>query len=91
MIDIEDNGAGLSTNKTTTDGHTSMGHKITDKRIELYNKSYPDHISWHIEPIADVHGNPKGTRVRLAIRIEPITERQNDAYKPIQSLITEIT
>lgn len=69
-IIIEDNGVGFVERGTKIHGHTSMGHRITDRRIELYNKSFADHIDWQIHGITDECGNLVGTRVLLTICID---------------------
>lgn len=66
---IEDNGVGLPAGETVRTGHKSMGHKITNKRIDLFNTSYQDHIQWHIENLLDTDGSIGGTRVQIAIFI----------------------
>lgn len=66
---IEDNGVGLTDCETVQTGHTSMGHKITDKRINLFNASYQDHIQWRIENLLDPDGKVGGTRVQITIFI----------------------
>src|SRR5690606_33801189 len=38
-LTVEDNGVGLGEPKVERAGHKSMGHRITNKRIELFNKS----------------------------------------------------
>ncbi|MEC3879193.1 tetratricopeptide repeat protein [Parapedobacter sp. 10938] len=88
VITIEDNGVGFVKSAPSRDGHTSMGHRITDKRIELYNSNFPDHIEWHIESIADAEGQPSGTRVQLIIRID--AHHDSDRNEPNEPLITEI-
>lgn len=88
VIVIVDNGVGFKQpTAPRNDGHTSIGHKITDKRIELYNSSFPDHIDWNIEPINDDTGHPTGTRVQVTIRINASVEPQSRDV--IQPLITE--
>ena len=69
QLTIEDNGVGLGDTGSEQTGHTSMGHKITDKRIDLFNKSYHDHIQWRIENRIGPHGNVEGTRAHIAIFI----------------------
>ena len=71
-LTVEDNGVGLVADdepKERTDGHTSMGHRITDKRIDLYNKSYRDQIRWNIENRIGPDGTVAGARAHIAIRI----------------------
>lgn len=88
IIAIVDNGVGFKEPMVPrNDGRTSMGHKITDKRIELYNGSFPDHIDWHIEPVADAAGYLMGTRVQVTIRIDNAME--NCCHNTMQPLITE--
>ena len=71
-LTVEDNGVGLPVGDAAqprNDGHTSMGHRITDKRIDLYNKSYRDQIRWHIENRIGPDGAVAGARAHIAIRI----------------------
>ncbi|HWL00360.1 MAG TPA: hypothetical protein VNQ55_10450, partial [Parapedobacter sp.] len=60
--------------------HKSMGHRITDKRIDLFNKSYRDHIKWHIENRVGPDGAVEGARAHIAIAIEEtqVTEMQHE-------------
>jgi len=67
---VEDNGVGLGAQPTARKEHTSMGHHITDKRIDLFNKSYRDQIQWHIENRVGPDGAVEGTRAHIAIVIE---------------------
>src|SRR5690606_20641167 len=66
---VEDNGVGLGEPSVGHKEHTSMGHQITDKRIELFNKSYRDQIQWNIENRVGPDGTVEGTRAHLAILI----------------------
>jgi len=66
---VEDNGVGLGERAAERKDHKSMGHQITDKRIELFNKSYRDHIQWGIENRTGPDGAVDGTRAHIAIRI----------------------
>lgn len=86
-IDITDNGIGFVSKSAPREGHTSMGHKITDKRVELYNSSLPDYIDWHIGPITDATGKMVGTQVQLTIHIDAGVK--NNRRDPVPSLITE--
>ncbi len=70
VISIEDNGVGFVEHEPEVRGHTSMGHRITNKRIELYNKSFGGHIDWHIKGLTDAQGNATGTRVQVIIGID---------------------
>lgn len=87
-ISIEDNGVGFVNHKPEPRGHTSMGHRITNKRIELYNKSFGGHIDWHIKGLTDAEGNLAGTRVQVTIGID----RDSDttaASDPLRSIRTK--
>jgi len=83
VIVIEDNGVGFVPKAPSVDGHTSMGHSITNKRIELYNSSFSDHINWRIEPMTDVNGNLSGTRVELIIRIDACSFDRREPAIPL--------
>src|SRR5690606_13147699 len=69
QLTVEDNGVGLDAQGRSGEEHTSMGHRITDKRIDLFNKSYHDHIQWHIENRVGADGAVEGTRAHIAILI----------------------
>ncbi len=66
---VEDNGVGLGEQGADCKEHKSMGHRITDKRIDLFNKSYGDQIQWRIENRVGPDGTVKGTRAHIAILI----------------------
>ncbi len=68
-ITIEDNGVGLGESGQGEITHKSMGHHITDKRINLFNMSYHDHIQWHITNRLDADGHVMGARVEVSISI----------------------
>lgn len=68
-LSVEDNGVGLGKPATERTDHKSMGHQITDKRIDLFNKSYRDHIQWSIENRMGPDGTVEGTRAHVAILI----------------------
>jgi len=72
QLTIEDNGMGLAEQGIGQTSHKSMGHQITDKRVDLYNKSYQDQIQWRIENLIDLDGQVGGTRVQVAIFIVDI-------------------
>lgn len=74
-ISIEDNGVGFMEGHTKVNGHNSMGHRITDRRVELYNKSFADRIDWQIEGLRDGCGNLDGTRVHLTIGVDSGVEQ----------------
>jgi len=67
-IEIEDNGVGLIHSNSETTSHRSMGHKITNKRISLFNSSFQDYIQWRIEDKRDANG-VTGARVEITILI----------------------
>ncbi|MFB2118271.1 tetratricopeptide repeat protein [Parapedobacter sp. 2B3] len=69
QLTVEDNGVGLGEPTVGRAGHQSMGHRITDKRIDLFNKSYRDHIQWNIENTVGPDGAVEGTRAHIAILI----------------------
>ncbi|WP_353128182.1 tetratricopeptide repeat protein [Parapedobacter pyrenivorans] len=83
-LTIEDNGVGLAEHRTPQSGHKSMGHKITDKRVDLFNKSYRDHIQWRIENLVDPEDRVEGTRVQIAIFILE-TQETEFVYPPFRS------
>ncbi|MEC3879195.1 tetratricopeptide repeat protein [Parapedobacter sp. 10938] len=69
QLTVEDNGVGLRKPAMECKDHKSMGHEITDKRIDLFNKSYRDHIQWNIENHMGPDGTVAGTRAQVAILI----------------------
>jgi len=69
QLTIEDNGVGMDVLSAQRADHKSMGHQITDKRIDLFNKSYQDHIQWQVENVMKADGSVAGTRVQLSIFI----------------------
>lgn len=81
IISIEDNGVGFVERGSELQGHTSMGHRIINKRIELYNKSYGGHIDWQIKGLADSNGDMQGTRVQIIIGIDP--DAEHPGHQPI--------
>src|SRR5690606_5815831 len=69
QLTVEDNGVGLGEPAVGRAGHQSMGHRITDKRIDLFNQSYRDHNQWNIENTVGPDGAVEGTRAHIAILI----------------------
>lgn len=69
QLTVEDNGVGLGEPATEHKEHKSMGHEITDKRIDLFNKSYRDHIQWRIENRTGPEGAVEGACAHIAILI----------------------
>ena len=69
QINIEDNGVGLVKSDEEIASHKSMGHEITDKRVNLFNMSYQDHIQWRIENRLDADGMVVGACVEVSILI----------------------
>ncbi len=82
IINIEDNGVGFTEHGSESRGHKSMGHRITTKRIELYNKSFGGRIDWEIKGITDSDGNTQGTRVQVIIGIDRDAEPPGHPPKP---------
>lgn len=80
QLTVEDNGVGLGEPAMEPKEHKSMGHRITDKRIDLFNKSYRDHIQWYIENRIAPDGMIEGTRAHIAILIEDtqVTEMRRE-------------
>lgn len=67
-IIIEDNGVGRASHSGKKDKkHNSLGIQITNERIDLFNKSYTDQISYKIEDKFDSNNNPIGTRVIISL------------------------
>ena len=71
-IIIDDNGVGrkVLTDRTKASLHKSMGMKITEERIELYNKSYPGKIHYKIIDKRDEQNCPEGTQVIITLKSE---------------------
>ncbi|MGK6352563.1 tetratricopeptide repeat-containing sensor histidine kinase [Parapedobacter sp. DT-150] len=89
LINIEDNGVGLVNRDEGVTRHKSMGHGITDKRINLFNMSYPDHIQWHIENRLDAHGNILGARVEVSILIMDVPQGELEQVHTLQKIPVE--
>lgn len=68
LISIDDNGVGRNTVIKTTSTHQSMGNKISQERIQLFNKSYSSSIDCDVIDKVDDQGNAIGTCVTLFIR-----------------------
>jgi len=84
QIIIEDNGVGRSfkpINKNKR--HKSMGIPITNERIDLFNKSYPENISYEIIDKYDEFDQPAGTKIVFDIHFN--SEDKED-YTPISEL-----
>lgn len=62
-IIIEDNGVGRTAKDKADKNHTSMGIPITNERIDLFNKSYKEKISYEIVDKLDENNKPAGTKV----------------------------
>lgn len=86
QITIEDNGVGLGKSDVEVTDHKSMGHGITDKRINLFNMSYQDHIQWQIRNRLDAEGTTMGAYVEISIlimdspHVDVESERNTDPY-----------
>ncbi len=80
QLTVEDNGVGLGEQAVERKDHKSMGHQITDKRINLFNKSYRDHIQWSIENRIGPDGTVEGTSAHVTILIEDtqVTEMRRE-------------
>lgn len=71
FIQIEDFGIGrLAAGLNAKRMHPSRGHEITNKRIELYNKQFPEQIGWQILDKVDENGVATGTKVCLSISMD---------------------
>lgn len=67
-ISINDNGVGRKhVQAPTNSSHKSMGMRIIQERIELYNKSYPDKITYEVIDKQDKQGQPLGTTILLKL------------------------
>jgi len=66
---IKDNGVGRNRNKVvpTVDLHKSMGTRITQDRIDLFNKNSEGMISFDIIDLHDDSNQPMGTQVILTL------------------------
>src|SRR5690606_24616693 len=69
QLTIEDNGVGMDVLSAQRADHKSMGHQITDKRIDLHNKSYQDPNQWPDEHVMTADRTVAWTRVQLSIFI----------------------
>ncbi|MDT0677178.1 tetratricopeptide repeat protein [Autumnicola musiva] len=67
QIIIDDNGVGRrnSTAENSAKKHKSMGIKIIEERIELFNSSYSGKISYKIIDKKNENGQSEGTRIIL--------------------------
>lgn len=69
QIIVEDNGVGrASKSANSKKRHKSMGIAITNERIDLFNKSYPESITYDIIDKYDVLNKPAGTKVVFKIQ-----------------------
>lgn len=68
LISIDDNGVGRNNTIKKTSTHQSMGNKISEERIQLFNKSYSNNIICDIIDKVDEQGNAIGTCVTLIIQ-----------------------
>lgn len=66
-IVIDDNGVGRGGRSRKVENHESMGMKIIEERIALYNRSYSSQISYEIIDKKDDKGDPEGTRIVLKL------------------------
>lgn len=67
-IQIEDYGIGRKAARNNAKKiHRSRGHEITDKRIELHNRRFSEHIDWEIVDKTGLEGEGTGTTVCLSI------------------------
>ncbi len=67
-IIIDDNGVGRGGGRSSkVEKHKSMGIKIIDERISLYNRSYSSQISYEIIDKKSAQGEPEGTRIVLRL------------------------
>ncbi len=68
-ITIDDNGVGRKAqeNQNNLKKHKSMGMQIIKERIQLYNKSYAEKISYKIIDKKNESGQTEGTRVVLVL------------------------
>lgn len=70
-IIIDDNGIGRSPHQIRAKSkHKSLGIQITNERIDLYNKSYSDTISYEIIDKTNEQNQPAGTQVIIKLSFE---------------------
>lgn len=70
---IDDNGVGRSSKQAHLRGkHKSLGIKITNERIDLFNKSYGDNIHYEIIDKVDENGRSAGTKVVIKLVFEEL-------------------
>ncbi|MFO7613158.1 MAG: tetratricopeptide repeat protein [Bacteroidales bacterium] len=73
MCTIEDNGIGraraIEIKQQKNGHHQSMGTTITESRLKLVNELYGKKMKVHYTDLADINGNPAGTRVEINIPI----------------------
>ncbi len=55
--------------KMKSEKHKSMGAKITEERLVLFNSLYNNKLKIHYNDLTDSSGNPSGTKVEIIIPI----------------------
>jgi len=76
QIIIDDNGVGRSLETQKNKKHKSMGIKITNERIDLFNKSYHEKINYEIVDKLDKKGKSAGTKVVINIEFAANDEKK---------------
>ena len=73
LCTIEDDGIGraraMQIRQQKNGHHQSMGNTITESRLKLVNELYGKKMKVHYTDLADINGNPAGTRVEINIPI----------------------
>lgn len=80
---IRDNGVGRNNDKMvpTVDLHKSLGTKLTQDRIDLFNKTCKSTISFDIVDLYNDLHEPIGTKVVLSLK--GIVKQEPSAYNPV--------
>lgn len=72
---IEDNGVGRSFHqKNNEHSHQPKGMHITQKRLELFNKSIHENKTIEVSDLMDINGNPMGTKIHFIINFENLND-----------------
>jgi sensor histidine kinase YesM len=68
---VQDNGIGRAKakeyNRQNKPFHQSVGLKITEDRINIFNKEFHGHGAVRITDLYDEHKSPEGTKVEITI------------------------
>lgn len=70
-VNIEDNGIGRAKateyNTFHSKDHNSLGMKLIDERLVVWNETQPNRITCQVEDLFDNLGNPAGTRIAMSL------------------------